>query len=213
MRALILFVCLSVGCLAQRPQPCTSPPLLTGSLSVSTQSEKLMAYAEYSYDALGKRIRLTEFGSYRNKTFHLDVLLLFSKGVMYEINNKNRTCCKKPLSADFHPMEIPRNASLLGQVVIGSSSGPGQGLLVNTWGGELQMKKEPAKYMSTVTEFGCIPVTTLFHTNRSGWMMTNFFNNVIGLVEPQRLVPPEFCKDVQLEEGPDEDPLTFFSLF
>nr|ACQ58983.1 Ependymin precursor [Anoplopoma fimbria] len=213
MRALILFVCLSVGCLAQRPQPCTSPPLLTGSLSVSTQSEKLMAYAEYSHDALGKRIRLTEFGSYRNKTFHLDVLLLFSKGVMYEINNKNRTCCKKPLSADFHPMEIPRNASLLGQVVIGSSSGPGQGLLVNTWGGELQMKKEPAKYMSTVTEFGCIPVTTLFHTNRSGWMMTNFFNNVIGLVEPQRLVPPEFCKDVQLEEGPDEDPLTFFSLF
>lgn len=43
----------------------------------STQNEKLMAYAKYSYDALGKRIRLREFGSYNNKTFHLDVLLLY----------------------------------------------------------------------------------------------------------------------------------------
>ncbi|KAM8900633.1 ependymin-like [Spinachia spinachia] len=213
MRALVVFVCLSVSCLAQRPHPCESPPLLTGSLSVATQSEKLMAYAKYSYDALGKRIRLTEFGSYKNKTFHLDVLLLFREGVMYKINQKNQTCCKKPLNADFHPLEIPQNASLLGQVVVGSSSGPGEGVLVNSWGGELHMKKGRAKYMSTVTEFGCIPVSTLFHTNKSGWMVTNFFNNVIGLVEPQRLIPPRFCKGAELEESPDEDPMTFFSLF
>lgn len=60
---------------------------------------------------------------------------------MYKINYRNRTCCKKPLGAQFHPLEIPQNASLLGQVVLGSSSGPGQGLLVNSWAGELQMKK------------------------------------------------------------------------
>ncbi|XP_034413373.1 ependymin-like [Cyclopterus lumpus] len=213
MRAFVLFMCLSVGCLAQRPQPCASPPLLTGSLSVSTQSEKLMAYANYYYDALRRRIRLTEFGSYNNKTFHLDVLLLYREGVMYKMNYKNQTCCKKPLSADFHPLEIPWNASLLGQVVIGSSSGPGQGVLVNTWEGELQMKEGPAKYMSTVTEFGCIPVSTLFHTIRSGWMVTSFFNNVIGLVDPQQLIPPHFCQGAQLEERLDEDPVTFFSLF
>lgn len=28
------------------------------------------------------------------------------------------------------------------------------------------------KYMSTVTEFGCIPVTTLFHSCRDGWRIT-----------------------------------------
>ena len=33
-------------------------------------------------------------------------------------------------------MEIPADAALLGQVILGSSSGPGQGLLVNTWYGE-----------------------------------------------------------------------------
>ncbi|MEQ2279996.1 hypothetical protein AMECASPLE_014957 [Ameca splendens] len=141
MRALLL-VCLSAGCLAQRPQPCTSPPLMTGSLSVSTQNEKLGAFAKYTYDALGQRIRLREFGSYDNKTFHLDVLLLYRKGVMYKISYRNHTCYKKRLNRDFHPLAIPKDASLLGQVVLGSSSGPGQGVLVNTWTGQLQMKNK-----------------------------------------------------------------------
>lgn len=60
---------------------------------------------------------------------------------MYKINNKNHTCYKRPLSVDFHPLAIPQSASLLAQVVLGSSSGPGQGILVNTWTGELQTKK------------------------------------------------------------------------
>lgn len=29
-----------------------------------------------------------------------------------------------------------------------------------------------AKYMSTVTEFGCVPVSTLFYTEKSGWVVT-----------------------------------------
>lgn len=114
---------------------------------------------------------------------------------MYEINDLNRTCKKLPLKADFHPLAIPKDAVLLGQVVIGSSSGPGQGLLVNTWtgdiGGERQQRNNqyyfvkvlyikllfvvvvvPGTYMMTVTEFGCIPVTTVQHTNKFGWIMT-----------------------------------------
>ncbi|XP_041841449.1 ependymin-like [Melanotaenia boesemani] len=214
MRALVLLVCLSVCCLAQRPQPCASPPLLTGSLSVMTQSEKLSAFAKFSYDALRKIIHFREFGSYDNKTFHTDALLLFRQGVLYKINYRNHTCCKKRLNTKFHPIAVPRNASLLGQAVLGSSSGPGQGLLVNSWTGELQMKKGgTAKYLSTTTEFGCIPVSTLFHTDRSGWVVTSFFNNVLGIPNPQELIPPSFCVDAQLEEEDGEDPVTFFSLF
>lgn len=36
-----------------------------------------MAYAKYSYDARGKRIRLREVGSFKKKSFHIDVLLLY----------------------------------------------------------------------------------------------------------------------------------------
>ncbi|XP_047442489.1 uncharacterized protein LOC125009017 [Mugil cephalus] len=214
MRVLVfLLACLTAGCLAQRPKQCTSPPLLSGSLSVTSANGKLMAYARYSYDALGKRIRLREFGSYNNKTFHLDALLLYRQGVMYRLNYRNRTCVKKPLCVDFHPLAIPQNATLLGQLVLGSSSGPGQGVLVNSWTGEMHLKKGTAKYMNTVTEFGCIPISTLFHTDKSGWMVTSFFNNVIGLVDPQQFIPPSFCQDAELEQEDGEDPVTFFSLF
>ncbi|CAI5672302.1 unnamed protein product [Oreochromis niloticus] len=140
MKVLVLLVCLSVGCLAQRPRHCRYPPLMSGSLSVSTASQKLLAFSKYIYDGLGERIRFRQFGLYDNKTYHLDVLLLYREGVMYKINNKNRTCTKQRLSPDFHPLAVPRNATLMGQVVLGASSGPGQGVLVNSWYGEQKMK-------------------------------------------------------------------------
>jgi len=60
---------------------------------------------------------------------------------MYKINNKDRTCLKKHLSVDFHTLAIPKDASLVGQAVLGSSSVPGEGVLVNMWTGKLQMRK------------------------------------------------------------------------
>lgn len=56
--------------------------------------------------------------------------------VLYQIFDKNKTCTASPLKGDFVPISIPGGASLLGQAVLGSSSGPGQGLLVNTWVGD-----------------------------------------------------------------------------
>ena len=57
------------------------------------------------------------------------------QGAMYYIDKKNRNCTKKALKGDFHPIEVPQDAQLLGQAVVGSSSDPGEGLLVNTWFG------------------------------------------------------------------------------
>ncbi|KAF6730859.1 Ependymin-2 [Oryzias melastigma] len=176
MRAVVLLVSFWMSCLAQRPEPCSSPPLLSGGLSISTQAQELAAFAKYSYDGLGKRIRLTEFGSYGNTTFQLDVLLLFKQGFMYKINNKDRTCFKKHLMEDFHPLAIPNDASLVGQAVLGSSSVQGEGILVNTWTGVLPLRKRLAKYLSTVTEFGCFPVNTLVSTDNKGWVLVRSVN-------------------------------------
>ncbi|XP_071386094.1 ependymin-like [Centroberyx affinis] len=210
MRALVLMCSLALGCLAQTPHPCVSPPLLTGALTVSTQNEKLWAYAKYVYDAMGERIRLQELGTYQNKSFTYDALLLYREAVMYEIDDVNRKCKKRPLATDFQPMGIPKNASLLGQAVLGSSSGPGQGLLVNTWMGDLP--NNAGRYMTTVTEFGCIPVSTVSHTDQFGWVLTSFFNNVIGISDPQLLVPPDFCQ-TEIKAGDGEEPASFLSLF
>lgn len=210
MRLLVAITCLLAACLAQKPHPCSSPPLLSGALTVTTQNEKLWAYSQYLYDALGQRVRLRELGSYDNKTFTYDALMIFREATMYEINERDRTCKKKPLKADFHPLLIPKNASLQGQIILGSSSGPGEGLLVNTWTGDLPQKA--GKYMSTVTEFGCIPVSTVYHTNEFGWVVTSFYNNIIGISDPSQLNPPSFCPDAETKAD-DEEPTDFLSLF
>ncbi|XP_041821064.1 ependymin-2-like [Chelmon rostratus] len=209
MRLLVVSVCLLAGCLAQEPHPCSSPPLLSGGLTVTTQNEKLFTVAQYMYDALGRRIRLRELGKYENKTFTFDALLLFREATMYEINERARTCIKRPLKVDFQPMEIPKDASLLAQSILGSSSGPGEGLLINTWVGELPNKG--GKYLSTVTEFGCIPVSSVYHTEQFGWMVTSFYNNIIGISDPGQLNPPNYCQDADTKT--EEEPADFFSVF
>ncbi|KAI5088000.1 hypothetical protein C0J45_22489 [Silurus meridionalis] len=131
-----LLVFLAEGCLAQRPHPCRSPPLLEGHLSVTTQNGGYFAYGKYAYDAILQRIRFGELVHHENQTLVKNVLLLYREHVMYLIDYKNKTCEKRQLTSQFHPMKIPRNATLLGQVVLGSLSAPGEGLLVNSWTGE-----------------------------------------------------------------------------
>lgn len=210
MRAFILLLCLSVGCLAQRPKPCTSPSLFSGSFSVTSQREQLMVYARYSYDALRQRVFLKEFGSFKNQTFHISAILLYREGVMYQFSYRNRTCIKRPLSVDFQPLEVPKNASLMGQFVLGASSGPGQGVLVNAWAGEVPMGPKKAKYVTTVTVSGCIPLSNVFYTDQTGWLLTSFFNGVVGLVDPAYFIPPTFCQEAKLEM---QEPVHFYNLF
>ncbi|XP_051502018.1 ependymin-like 1 [Myxocyprinus asiaticus] len=210
MRTLVFFgllLFLTESCLAQKPHPCRSPPLLSGSMSVSAKDGQDWAFAKYRYDAFGQRIRLWEFGQHDSKSFHLNMLFLFREGVVYTIDRRNKTCQKNPLHVAFHPSEIPRNASLLSQVVLGGSSAPGEGLLVNTWTGVVP--ETQGKYLATVTEFGCIPVSTLYYTAETGWVVTTYFNAVTGIEDPDQFIPPSFCTDAQTEE----ETLDFFSGF
>ncbi|KAM9424245.1 ependymin-like [Pholidichthys leucotaenia] len=209
MRFLVVLACFLAASLAEeelishpRPKPCQSPPFLAGALTMSTQNEKLWTYARYMYDALGQQMRLWEFGSYQNKSFTIDVLLQYRQGVLYVINDKERTCTKQDLKSPFHPMEIPKNASLVGQAIVGSSSGPGQGLLVNTWLGDLP--GQSGKYITTFTEFGCIPITTAYQTKEFGWVVVSLFNNVIGILDPNLFIPPDYCPPAEAKSGAEE---------
>ncbi|XP_030635890.1 ependymin [Chanos chanos] len=202
-----VLLCLAARSVARKPHPCRAPPLLTGSLSLGS-TENVWAYGRYIYDALGERIRFFEVGQYKNQSFGFDALLLYREGVKYYINDKNRTCGKVALKQTFQPVEIPKNSTLVNQIVLGSSSGPGQGLLVNVWGGEVP--EEQGKYMSTVTEFGCIPISTLYYSPKTGWTIISYFNIVQGVEDPNMLNPPPFCKDAKLINSAAED---FFSTF
>ncbi|KAK1792758.1 hypothetical protein P4O66_012679 [Electrophorus voltai] len=198
---------LTINSCAGRPHPCKSPPLLQGSLSMIGQSEDFQAIAKFNYDALEQRIHFGEFGYYQNKTFHVDALLLYKEGVMYKINRHNKTCTRKELKSSFHPLKVPHNATLLGQVVLGSMSHHGESLLVNSWAGEIPEHK--AKYLLTFTKLGCIPVSCLYNSPKTGGITISFFNNIVGIVDPNVFIPPPYCTTATLEEGSND----FFSIF
>ncbi|XP_062372856.1 ependymin-like [Sardina pilchardus] len=203
-----LAMCLAPAfCFPQKPLPCRSPPLYTGGMTVGTQNDQLWAVGMYAYDGINQRIHVGEIGTYNNKSFTYNALMLFNEEVLYEINDKDKTCVKKALKSDFHPMEVPKGAAFVSQVVLGTSSGPGQGLLVNSWWGDMPDKS--GNYMLSFTEFGCLPVSSLVKTKNMGWMSVSYYNNMLG-VDPNVFIPPPFCKDAKLEVGEKVD---FFSIF
>ncbi|KAM9449790.1 ependymin-like isoform 2-T2 [Clarias gariepinus] len=203
--ALLVFV--AGGCLAQKPRPCKSPPLFEGSFSVVAQNGDFLGLGKQSYDAILKRIRIREFVMAGNHTEVIDALLLYQEKLMYQIDYKHRTCQKQALIDEFHPMEIPANSTLLGQVVLGSLSAPGEGVLANSWTGDLPEVK--GWYAMTFTEFGCFPVGLLYSVPKTDLIVGSFFNNIRGIEDPSVFIPPPFCDDATLKAGEGN----FFSVF
>merc|ERR1712212_270074 len=208
MNLLSLLACVSlalVSTAAQKPKPCVVPPLMNGQYSMSL-SNGVMAQGLISYDALGKRIRVRSQGMVGNETFAVDQLMLFNQKVYYEIDWSKFSCKKKQLDATFNPMQVPEDASLTGQVVMGSSSGFGMGVLVNTWTGTLPQN---GGYMAVYTDVGCIPTSIMSFSPESGWNTISTVNWVLGNTNPMDFHPSGICHKAQLEEA--EKPDTFFA--
>ncbi|KAM4611767.1 ependymin-1-like [Polymixia lowei] len=202
---LALLCLLAPGCLAQTPQPCKSPTL-TGSISVSALTEKKWLLASYMYDAAGQRLHIKDLKQAGNAT--LDVSLLFTEGVLYRIDEERQKCSKEALDTSFQPMVIPAAASLIGNVVFGVLSEPGQRLQSNTW-----LANDTGSLVYSVTERGCIPISILSQSDRYGWVIISFFNNAVGISDPAQINLPDFCKGVEIEDTDGEKPADFLSLF
>ncbi|KAM9857725.1 ependymin-like [Aulostomus maculatus] len=187
---------------AQQPKPCVSPPLMTGGVSVMTANGSVMSTGLISYDAIGQRVRVRATGVIGSQNFIMDQLMLFNKKVYYEVDWTNMSCTKKALDTTFIPMRVPLDAKLMGQVVLGSSSSWGMGVLVNTWYGALPGN---GQYSSVFTEIGCIPVTITAFTPASGWTTVSTFNWVLGSTNPLDFIPPVFCATAALEVSDKPD--------
>ncbi|XP_685579.4 ependymin [Danio rerio] len=198
MKIVILaVVCLTLSIHAQKPEPCKSPPLLEGALTVFLPSQHWRVFEKFSYDAIGQNVRVLAAGTDGNQTFLTDLLLLYREGVSYEIHYRNQTCIKQALKEPFRHLGVPHNAHFLSQMVLGSSSLPGQGLLVNVWNGTWEETK--SHYLMTYTEFGCIPVSIADFTQKAELgELTSFFDLVEGIENPDVFIPPSFCDSVEV---------------
>ncbi|XP_072240055.1 ependymin-like [Leuresthes tenuis] len=164
--SVLLFLSLLMAAVVtQVPKPCVVPPLMTGDFSVMASNGK-MSTGTISYDAYGQKLRVRNNGVTGYGTSALDQLMLFNQEVFYEIDWGNLSCKKMPLEAYFFPMQVPSDAILMGQAIMGSSSSWGMGLLVNTWYEALPYN---GTYSMVFSDIGCIPLTYSGYSPASGW--------------------------------------------
>ncbi|KAB5548803.1 hypothetical protein PHYPO_G00059810 [Pangasianodon hypophthalmus] len=209
--ALVLTIILSalLSALAQKPHHCKSPPYLQGKLAVNFPEGKTMVYEQFYYDAVEERIRVVATGKEGGHDVFVDRLLLFREKVYFDIIYHNKSCIKNSFEAAFVPIAIPLDAQHMAQVVLGSLSAPAQGLLVNSWvGSDAELK---ANYSLTFTEFGCIPVVTIYHIDGLGHFLSSFFDMVVGLEDPTVFIPPPFCSSENLVERKDGKATNLFT--
>ncbi|KAK0141605.1 Ependymin [Merluccius polli] len=189
---------------AQKPKPCHAPPLMNGRFTLMDSSGLFPhSTGEISYDAFGQRMLIRTLDSNANFTT-TDLLMHFNQKVYYVVDWNDFTCQKRPLDTSFTPIQVPPGAKLMGQVIMGSSSSWGMGMLVNTWIGFLPT----GMYMTVFSEIGCIPITMSSNTTE-GWATVSTFNWVLGNTDPMDFIPPPFCARAQLDLT--EKPDTFFT--
>ncbi|KAL0993945.1 hypothetical protein UPYG_G00115900 [Umbra pygmaea] len=200
MQAILPFtisLCLAVGGLAKDPHPCKSPPLLEGKLALAIIKNKTFGIEKFAYNAFDERVHVRVRLDVDNKTIYSDTLVLYREGVAFEIFRHNQTCTKVHFKDHWKPIEIPRDAKFLSQMIIGSFSEPGDGLLVNNWSGKVE--EPPLKYLITFTEFGCLPVYGWYDMPGQDVLGVSFFDIVIGVEDPNIFIPPSFCDKAELD--------------
>uniref|UniRef100_A0A3P8X0L2 Ependymin-1-like n=1 Tax=Cynoglossus semilaevis TaxID=244447 RepID=A0A3P8X0L2_CYNSE len=152
------------------------------------------AFGTFTYDSMGKKLRFrTNESAFVNTTLHLDLLMFFEEGILYEIDSKNQSCEKKALQCTLHPLDVPDDAHFISMLNLGSPSIEGEGMKVNVWTGDLP---EKGKYTMSVT-MGCLPVSMLY---LSGSRSFNF-DIETEIKDPDLLLVPSFCQGMPVE-GP-----------
>uniref|UniRef100_A0A3P9I0A7 Ependymin n=1 Tax=Oryzias latipes TaxID=8090 RepID=A0A3P9I0A7_ORYLA len=72
--------------------------------------------------------------------------------------------------------------------------------------------RPPGDFVSSVTELGCFPARTSYQTKEFGWVLADFYDNVIGITNPNLLEPPEFCADAVMDvEAEPRNYLSFYA--
>lgn len=138
-------------------------------------------------------MRVFETEHHANRSFTYEYLLHFKEGVMYEIDGQTFTCTQRPLRREHQPIGVPLDATYVEDYVLGSLSVPKAGVRVYAWTGYSWGEEI---YLKFVTEEGCVPYLTTYHTDKYGEVGLMFINNIVHAAPQDELSPPGFCPDV-----------------
>merc|ERR1711963_1383096 len=183
--ALVLF-CVAFAA-AQVPRPCQSPTQWEGRIYRSDESKNFTQFAKISYDEQGKRVREIEeleFGS--DREFY-DVIYLHNENKEYRLELKSRKCNVSTISRPFIPAGIPVEGRYVGEAVVGPVNIANEHVTVVTYDGKFS---DGADFYGSVSYPDCVPISSGYCSNRTGFVHTSFYDIVAGSPTPPCSCPP-----------------------
>ncbi|XP_076024977.1 ependymin [Genypterus blacodes] len=193
---LFVFLCLAASTDADHHQPCHSPNM-TGELSVANLKGVYKAMGAFTFDSTGNKLRFISNESQHLNTSHLDLLVFFDEGILYEIDSKNQSCEKKTLQSTMQPLDVPSDAKFHSALNIGHHSIEGEGLKFNMWTG--QMPAEMKGYYVMSTSMGCLPLSAIYFSEPTG-LIVSVMDIESEIKDPDLLVLPSFCEGLPVVE-------------
>ncbi|XP_025105690.1 mammalian ependymin-related protein 1-like [Pomacea canaliculata] len=170
----------------QEPRPCVSPPQWEGRLFRNDWSKNFTQIAQISYDETNRRVREIEELDFSTGRDYFDVLYLHNINVEYRLNLRTRQCNTTTLSRPFIPFGVPPDARYDVEYTVGPANIPEEHITVIRFDGNIT----EGAYFGTVTSPDCVPVTSGFFSNRTGFIHSTFYDITTGIPDPSVFVPP-----------------------
>ncbi|XP_071962806.1 mammalian ependymin-related protein 1-like [Antedon mediterranea] len=179
---------------SQALAPCDAPDFLEAKIIEVNRERQYEVRSRLSYDARNYRKRyVDEVFTTDDTREYFDVLYLHNVGIEYRLDLQTRQCESRDISQEqFFPIGIPKNATFYGEATIGTKGFPGEGVLVQTWGGQ----SERGRYSGIWTVTGCLPVKEGYYSNQTGYISTEFYDITLGISDPNVFLPPKECSGV-----------------
>ncbi|KAK7103811.1 hypothetical protein V1264_018636 [Littorina saxatilis] len=188
LAAILLFGLAFVA--AQQPRPCESPAQWQAKLYRSDYSKNFTEFAKVTYDETNKRVREIEELDFNSDREFYDVLYLHNQGVEYRLGLKSRQCNKTALTRPFRPFGIPPESRYEGEFNLGPVNIPNEHVTVISFFGKFE---DGSEYVGTVSSPDCIPVSSGFYANTTGFVHTSFYDVVPGIPDPTVFDIPSEC--------------------
>ncbi len=129
----VVLLCLVGIAVAQRPQPCITPPQWEARLFDTNEEQGWVVRGRLSYDAANHRERLIDDVEEGSQDDTYDTVALFDLQVEFIYNFRARNCTRRQLTRPWRDVGIRANDTSYGEAYIGASAVPGANVLVTIW--------------------------------------------------------------------------------
>ncbi|XP_068681541.1 mammalian ependymin-related protein 1-like isoform X2 [Montipora foliosa] len=121
-------------------KPCDAPEVWNARSMTIDPSKNYTVFSKLSYDAIDERLSMDEMvylQAQKERMFY-KFIFLYKEQVLYQLRMENMTekCIKNDLTEPFKKIQVPKNATSMGDLTIGSNAEPGLGVNIAVFAGK-----------------------------------------------------------------------------